>query len=89
MQVGNELTEQPDWICPDISPHWQLSQQASSKQYTLRSRHDNRQFPLSPAEVYALSHFTGNFTVTQIQKQCQKKYSSAISPNFILDLCKN
>ncbi len=86
MQVGNELTEQPDWICPDISPHWQLSQQASSQQYTLRSRHDNRQFPLSPAEVYALSHFTGNFTVTQIQKQCQKKYSSAISPNFILDL---
>ncbi|EDX73620.1 peptidase, M50 family protein [Coleofasciculus chthonoplastes PCC 7420] len=88
MQVGNELTakEQQDWICPDISPHWQLSQQASSKQYTLRSRHDNRYFPLSPAEVYALSHFTGNFTVTQLQQQCQKKYSSAISPNFILDL---
>ncbi|MEQ9236060.1 efflux RND transporter periplasmic adaptor subunit [Coleofasciculus sp. E2-BRE-01] len=88
MQVGKELTakEQPDWICPDISPHWQLSQQASSKQYTLRSRHDNRQFPLSPAEVYALSHFTGNFTVTQLQQQCQKQYSSAISPNFVLDL---
>jgi len=88
MQVGNELTakDQPDWICPDISPHWQLSQQASSKQYTLRSRHDNRYFPLSPAEVYALSHFTGNFTVTQLQQQCQKQYGSAISPNFILDL---
>jgi multidrug resistance efflux pump len=70
----------------DISPHWQLSQQASSKQYTLRSRHDNRQFPLSPAEVYALSHFTGNFTVTQLQQHCQKKYNSAISPNFVLDL---
>ncbi|MFP5274637.1 efflux RND transporter periplasmic adaptor subunit [Coleofasciculus sp.] len=88
MQVGKELTakEQPDWICPDISPHWQLSQQASSKQYTLRSRHDNRHFPLSPAEVYALSHFTGNFTVTQLQQQCQKQYGSAISPNFVLDL---
>ncbi|MFW5666933.1 MAG: efflux RND transporter periplasmic adaptor subunit [Coleofasciculus sp.] len=88
MQVGNELTakEQPDWTCPDISPYWQLSQQASSQQYTLRSRHDNRYFPLSPAEVYALSHFTGNFTVTQLQQQCQKKYGSAISPNFIWDL---
>jgi putative peptide zinc metalloprotease protein len=88
MQVGNELTakEQQDWICPDISPHWQLSQQASSKQYTLRSRHDNRQFPLSPAEVYALSHFTGNFTVTQIQQQCQKQYGSAIPPTFVIEL---
>ncbi|MBE9126922.1 MULTISPECIES: efflux RND transporter periplasmic adaptor subunit [unclassified Coleofasciculus] len=88
MQIGQQSAseDQHNWICPDISPYWQLSQLGSTKQYILRSRHDNRHIPLSPAEVYALSHFTGIFTVTQIQQLCQQKFGSAIAPHFVVEL---
>jgi putative peptide zinc metalloprotease protein len=76
-------TNYTDWICPDIRPFWRLAYLGDSDQVILKATQEHRQYQFSLAEGYALQHFIGQFTVTQIQKSCQQQFKHTLSANFV------
>ncbi len=75
-----------NWICPDLGAYWKLAKVQNSDKIILRSREANVQYQFSPAEGFALQHFTGKLTVRQIQQRCHKQFSDTLSPNFVAEL---
>ncbi len=75
-----------DWICPDIRTYWQLAKRKDSDDVILKATQENRQYRFSRAEGYALLHFIGEFTVEQIQNNCQQEFKDTISPNLVVEL---
>ena len=73
-------------LCPDLRQYWQLLHRKEDQQYLLKSKFTPREILLSPEEDYALRHFTGKFTLTQIQRACQKKYPD-LSKFFVSQFC--
>ncbi|MDY6804600.1 MAG: hypothetical protein SXA11_12440 [Cyanobacteriota bacterium] len=74
-----------NWICPNLTPYWQLGQ-TSEGQIRLKAKNGQIQHQFSPVEGYALRHFIGRFTVEQIQQKCQQQFPEAIAPNFTVQL---
>lgn len=77
---------QPNWLCPDIRPHWQLAQHRASGQLVLSSLYTSAQHSLSHHEAYALRYFTGQFTVRQVQKACQRQLKLDAQSALVIDL---
>ncbi|MBP0018455.1 MAG: hypothetical protein J7647_13015 [Cyanobacteria bacterium SBLK] len=73
-------------LCPNLRDYWQLLRRKEDDRYLLKSQSTSHEILLSPEEDYALRHFTGQFSVTQIQKRCRQKYLR-ISPDFVEKLC--
>jgi|GEM_PF-479871 len=80
------LPASPDWICPDLTPYWQIAPIPESQQVILKAIDGNLRVLFSAAEGYALEYFTGIFTVAQIQELCQQHFGEIIPPNFIREL---
>lgn len=74
-------------ICPDITTHWQLGQVHQKDKVILQEKIGNRCYQFSLIEGYALQHFTGEFTVQQIQALSQQRFVN-IDPNLVLQLLK-
>lgn len=73
------------WICPDIRPYWILYHLKESQQVLLYSTQHHARFSFSFAEGYALQFFTGQFTLKQIQTQCNAELTN-IEPNLVANL---
>lgn len=74
-----------DWLCPNLSSYWQIGKLPKSNQLMLCSPWSQMHYPISPAEAQALRYFTGQFTVAQVQQQCQQTPGD-ISPTFVVEL---
>lgn len=74
-----------DWICPDLRDYWQLVPDFKSNKVILQTLQGNRHFLFSTAEGFALQHFTGKFTVQQIQTKCSKKFAN-INSHLVAEL---
>jgi putative peptide zinc metalloprotease protein len=72
------------WICPNLTPYWQLNK-TSEGQIRLTAKNGQIQHQFSPVEGYALQHFIGRFTVEQIQQKCEAKFPET-PPNFTIQL---
>lgn len=71
-----------NWICPDITTYWKLSQQRDSSQFILHTPDNHHHHQFSPTEAQALRYFTGHYTVNQIQQ----KLGETLPPNFVTQL---
>ncbi|MFP5273154.1 hypothetical protein [Coleofasciculus sp.] len=71
-----------NWICPDITTYWKLSQQRDSSQFILHTPDNHHHHQFSPPEAQALRYFTGHYTVNQIQQ----KLGETLPPNFVKQL---
>ena len=74
------------WLCPDLRRYWTLGLAGNSDCVILKSVEGDRRFQFSGAEGYALRHFTGQFSLQQIQAICQKKFGESFSSLFVLEL---
>jgi putative peptide zinc metalloprotease protein len=74
------------WICPDLTPYWQLGQLRNSNQVILQALEGNQAFYFSEIEGYALRYFTGQFTVAQVQQFCQQQFNAALADHFVMEL---
>lgn len=75
-----------DWICPDLTKDWKLDSLRRSKPVTLRSRSGKVAYEFSRLEGYALKHFTGQYSVAQVQHLCNFLNDDAIAPNLVVEL---
>lgn len=73
-------------LCPNLRHYWQLLRRKEDDRYLLKSQSTSHEILLSPEEDFALRHFTGQFSVTQVQQRCRQKYLR-ISPDFVERLC--
>lgn len=75
-----------DWICPDLTAFWEDGLW-TNYEIVLRNRQEqSRSFGYY--ESFALRHFTGQFTVEQVQEFCRQEMGDTISPKFIYELLK-
>lgn len=77
------LSQAFSWLCPDLTSYWQLARIKDSQEIVLKS--GERQYRFLPAEGYALTHFTGRFTVAQVQQRTAQKFPG-IAENFVFEL---
>jgi len=69
------VTEQSDWLCPDITPYWRLSKIRDRDRVLLKAKTGSTQYQFSSVEGYALRHFVGKYTIAEIQTRCQKEFT--------------
>ncbi len=79
-------SEDWNWVCPDLTPYWKLLKIKGKAQVFLKAGEQIHEF--SEMEGYALMHFTGQFTVHQVQERCQRKFPALQSPQFVVELCQ-
>jgi putative peptide zinc metalloprotease protein len=80
------MTISSTWHCPDLRPHWQLGQVRAAHQVVLQARDRPLQYQFSELEGYALRHFTGEYTIAQIQTLCQQQTPIPLPDSFVIDL---
>jgi multidrug efflux pump subunit AcrA (membrane-fusion protein) len=85
-ETFNPATNQNS-ICPDITAQWQLAQVSQKDKIILQEKIGNRCYQFSLVEGYALQHFTGEFTIQQIQNLCQQRFVN-IDHDLVLQLFK-
>ncbi len=88
MKLREKFTQDnyQDWICPDIRAYWKLRKIRDVDQFLLQELDGKRQFPLSPAEGFALQYFTGRYKVEQLQERCNQEFGDLVPSNFVLEL---
>ena len=74
------------WVCPDLRAYWRLRRSPSQEHWLLcgKAAPDNIRF--DAFEGYALSHFSGRFTVQAVQQQCEQRWGDRLPPDFVLQL---
>ena len=77
-----------DWICPNLRPYWQLGKVPNTNQLILCSPWSQIQCSVSPIEAHILRYFTGQFTLEQVQQQCQQIFNN-ISPTLVTEFIQN
>lgn len=75
-----------DCICPDLTVYWQLGKVRNAEQVILQLREGNQCFRFSAAQGIALQHFTGHFTIGQVQDLCRQQLGETLSPHFVVEL---
>lgn len=75
-----------NWICPDLTPYWRIGQLRQSDRFVLSAIDNSHQLQINDIESYALRHFTGQYSIEQIQQQCEQTYGDRIEPYFIQQL---
>ncbi|VXD24106.1 putative membrane protein [Planktothrix serta PCC 8927] len=88
MNAENYLEAIPllDWICPDLTPYWKLAKSPNSDRIILKAKNGSVVHTFSALEGFALRYFTGQFTVSKVQKFCQKEVENPLDPNFVIHL---
>jgi putative peptide zinc metalloprotease protein len=83
------MTLPMSWLCPDLRPYWQLGQMPASHQVILQAVDSSMRVSFSEVEGYALRHFTGQYSIEQIQTFCQQQYGEEIPEEFVITLLQN
>ncbi|TAF04987.1 MAG: peptidase M50 [Nostocales cyanobacterium] len=81
----NKITYQNS-LCPNLTNNWQLNSVPYSEQVQLKAIKTKQSFLFSATEGYALQHFNGKFTVTEVHERCKTKFGKTISANFMVQL---
>ncbi|MFZ1029015.1 MAG: hypothetical protein WAN66_22665 [Limnoraphis robusta] len=74
-----------DWILPDLTPYWKLTQPKASLSVLLKSKSYGISHQFTPEEGLALRYFTGNFTIAQVKKACQNQITH-LPEDFVFNL---
>lgn len=87
MQLGKKADEKKwrDGICPDITANWQLGQLRKANKVILQSKTDKRRYEFEAIEGHALRHFTGQFTMGQVQDSCSFLSTQTLADDFIVN----
>ncbi|MBL1177203.1 hypothetical protein [Pantanalinema sp. GBBB05] len=72
-------------VCPNLRQSWQLIKAQQASHYVLRSLQGDRQYQCSIPEAHALSYFTGEYTIGQIQQFCQDQLGN-VPANLVVQL---
>jgi len=83
---NSDPKDKQDWLCPNLTTGWQLGQLRDTETVVLQSKGESRRYEFDAIEGYALQHFTGQFTASQVQEFCHGKFWEAVEPNLILNL---
>ncbi len=73
------------WLCPVLSDYWVVVRDRTTQQFFLKAKETPLRHPVSEAEGFALTHFTGRFTVQQVQQTCAKKFED-VPEDFVQQL---
>jgi len=73
-KINAEL-DSSNWICPDIRSTWKLAKVRGSQEVLLKAIEGERQFRFTEAEGYALRHFTGFWTVREVQSRLHEEFN--------------
>lgn len=74
-----------EWILPDLTPYWKLTQTKTSNSIILKAKNNSISYPFTSEEGLALRHFSGKFTIAQIQKICNQQFNH-LSNDFVFNL---
>jgi putative peptide zinc metalloprotease protein len=88
MNAQNPLPEYNslDWACPDLTPYWKLAKVKNFNQIVLKAKQGQTYHLFSSQESFALRYFTGQFTITKVQKVCQQEFGETLAPDFVINL---
>jgi len=88
MNAQNPLPEYNslDWTCPDLTPYWKLAKVKNFNQIVLKAKQGQTHHLFSSQESFALRYFTGQFTITKVQKVCQQEFGETLAPDFVINL---
>ncbi len=67
-------TINPIWLCPDLRNYWVIMRDRTTQQFLLKAKHASLRHTITDVEGLAIQHFTGQYTVRQVQRICQKKH---------------
>jgi putative peptide zinc metalloprotease protein len=81
-----DLTTAADWLCPDLRPQWRLRRNHRADCWVLQGRQVTRRIRFTLAEGFALARFSGTWTVSEIQVQCQAEFGETLAPDFVVQL---
>jgi putative peptide zinc metalloprotease protein len=79
-------TTAADWLCPDLRPQWRLRHNHRADCWVLQGRQATRRIRFTLAEGFALARFSGTWTVSEIQVQCQAEFGETLAPDFVVQL---
>lgn len=74
------------WVCPDLRDYWSLHQSRTHDHWILRGVEGPQQIRFDACEGYALSHFSGQFTVPVVQQQCEQRWGDRVPSDFVVQL---
>jgi putative peptide zinc metalloprotease protein len=74
------------WLCPDLRPHWRLARSRRGDSWVLQSRENSIRLRFDHAEGYALTRFSGSWTVQAVQDQCMAEFGDSLPSDFIIRL---
>lgn len=77
-----QATAMQNWLCPDLRDYWRLRKSKSSGDWILQGIEVPCQHRLNDLEGYALTFFSGQLTVAQVQQQCQRRYQQQCQPGM-------
>ena len=75
-----------NYICPDLTAHWQLGKLKDTGEIVLQSKDGSRQLRLSADCGTVLQYCTGKFTAVQVQQRCELELGKGISSNFVFEV---
>lgn len=75
-----------DYICPDLTAHWQLGQLKDTGEIILQAKDGSRQLRLPSDCGVVLQYCTGKFTAAQVQQECEIALGKGISPIFVVEV---
>ncbi|MFW6296367.1 MAG: site-2 protease family protein [Halothece sp.] len=78
-----------NWLCPNLADEWELNPVRKHQPVILKFKQEDIQHEFTHLEGYALRHFTGRYTVAQIQRFCQDFCSVILNENLPSDLVIN
>ncbi len=61
------------WHTPDLTPYWDIRPSKTGDRHYLCAKLDDRRIEIDADRAFILSHFSGKFTIAQIQHQYNRK----------------
>ncbi len=88
MQNGGKFASRSSQenLCPDLTSDWQISQNRVTNQVRLQAIVGNRCYQFDEIEGYALQHFTGQYTASQVEQMCRSHFRIFIPSDLIVRL---
>ena len=74
MQQSNPPRNNQVCLVPTIKKQWRIYEIPNSDQVVLKSSQNNSSIKFFPNESFAIQHLNGQYTVSQIQHECQKNF---------------
>ena len=86
MQQSNPPINNQVCLVPTIKKQWTIDRVPNSDQIVLKSSQNNSTIKFFPNESFAIQHLNGQYTVSQIQHECENKF--LVDRKFTVNLLK-